>query len=132
MLRLLPAVALSVPTGAAPRGLRIVFEPPVLVDPNQTAISTHPKTSDVGPPEGFWRVGGATPGATHIFGPGPTPGPPTGPTRFDFSADSGAHCTPPTPTAACTPPHPTSHPPGRRLPPQGPAGAASSPRGPTE
>ena len=68
---------------------RIVFQPPVLVDANQTAISSHPTTSDVGPPEGFWRVGTASPGATHIFGPGTTSGPPA---RFDFSSDSGAHC----------------------------------------
>ena len=134
MLRLLPAVALAAPASAEPRGLRIVFEPPVLVDPNETAISSHPKAGDVGPPEGFWRVGGATPGATHIIGPGPTPGPPTGPTRFDFSADSGAHCTPPDPRpGACTSatsPHPP-HPAVACLL-QGPAGAASSPWGPTE
>jgi hypothetical protein len=91
------ALAAVAPAGGA---LRIVFEPPVLVDANRSGAST----MDVGPPEDFHRVSGSTPrsdrellgGApaseqapgVRIFGPGHTPGLPQ---RFDFSSDGGRH-----------------------------------------
>lgn len=61
--------------------LRIVFEPPVLVDANRSG----PSMMDVAPPEDFHRLGDAAGAATKIFGPGDSPGPQT----FDFSVDGG-------------------------------------------
>ena len=66
-----------------PPGVRILFEPPLLVDANRSG----PSMMDTAIPENFHRLGPQSLSATHIFGPGHSPGPES----LDFSRDSGAH-----------------------------------------
>jgi hypothetical protein len=81
LLLLLLLASSVVPVGSLRQKLRIVFEPPVLVDANRSG----PSMMDVSPPEFFYRLGDAAEAATKIFGPGDMPGP----QRFDFSIDGG-------------------------------------------
>eukprot|EP01050_Picozoa_sp_SAG11_P007546 SAG11_NODE_634_length_8046_cov_8.096011_6_plen_782_part_00 len=80
--RLSPSPPMSPPTLPSP-GVRIVFEPPFLVDANRSG----PSMMDTAIPENFHRLGPQSLSATHIFGPGHSPGPES----LDFSQDSGAH-----------------------------------------